>query len=152
MTTAIRMTIQVNGEAIVGEGDSEHGDGSIDCVSFRDGITTDQAPTGRSLGRRHYEPLVFRKRIDGASPQLLSALSQNQQVEAQFRLYRPSPDVGLQHYFTVSITGARIVSIERVWSGEAHSEHEEVAIVPLAVTWTYEPTGVSFESRPRGVA
>lgn len=151
MTTAIRMTIQVNGEPIEGEGRAERDSGFIECLTFSDGITTDQAPTGRSLGRRHYEPIVLRKQIDSTSPQLLSALSQNQQVDAEFRFFRPTSEFGLEHYFTVSITGARIISIERVWSASSHDEYEEVAIAPLAVTWTYEPSGVSFESRPRGV-
>lgn len=152
MTTAIRMTLQVNGDTIVGEGVSEYDEGFIECLSFADGITTDQAPTGRSLGRRHYEPIMIRKRIDSTSPQLLSALSQNQPVDAVLRFYRPSPDLGvMQHYFTVAASGGRIVSIERTWASGDPAEHEDVGIAPFAITWTHEPSGTSFESRPRGV-
>lgn len=152
MTTAIRMTLTVNGETIVGEGVSEHDEGFIECLSFADGITTDQAPTGRSLGRRHYEPIVIRKRIDSTTPLLLSALSQNQPVDALFRFYRPSPELGaMQHYFTVEASGGRIISIERTWMSGEPGEHEDVGIVPFAITWTHEPSGASFESRPRGV-
>lgn len=152
MTTAIRMTLQVNGETLVGEGVSEHDEGFIECLSFSDGISTDQAPTGRSFGRRHYQPIVIRKRIDATTPHLLSALSQNQPVEAVFRFYRPSPDLGgVQHYFTVEASGARIVSIERSWTSGDPGEHEDIGIAPFAITWTHEPSGASTESRPRGV-
>jgi type VI secretion system secreted protein Hcp len=152
MTAAIRMTLLVNGEMIVGEGVSDHDEGFVECLSFADGITTDQAPTGRSLGRRHYEPIVIRKRIDRTSPQMLSALSQSQPVEATFRFYRPAPDLGgMQHYFTVQATGARIVSIERTWSSGDPAEHEDVGIAPFAILWTHEESGTTVESRPRGV-
>ena len=152
MTTAIRMTIQANGEMIVGEGVSDGDRGFVECLSYTDGITTDQAPTGHSLGRRHHEPIVIRKRIDGTSPLLLSALSKSQQVEARWRFFRPGPNLGaLQHYFTVEATGGRIVHIGRSWETGEHEEHEEVAIAQLAIVWTHEPSGTSFESRPRGV-
>lgn len=152
MTTAIRMTIQANGETIVGEGDSEYDEGFIECLAYADGITTDQAPTGHSLGRRHHEPIVIRKRIDSTSPQLLSALTKSQQVEATLRFYRQASEVGeSQHYFTVEANGGRIVSIERSWAVGDAQEQETVAIAPLAITWTDEQSGISVESRPRAV-
>ena len=151
MTTAIRMTIRLNGEAVEGEGESQGESGFTDCLAFADGITTDQAPTGRSLGRRHPEPIVVRKRIDRTTPRLLQALSQNEQVDATFTFHRPTEDGTTEHYFTVDVSGGRIVGIERSWQADAPSESEDVRIAPLAVTWTHVSSGTSYESRPRGV-
>jgi type VI secretion system secreted protein Hcp len=151
MTTAIRMTIRLNGEAVEGEGVSHHESGFIDCLGFTDGITTDQAPTGRSLGRRHPEPIVVTKRIDRTTPRLLEALSQNEQVDATFTFHRPTPEGADEHYFTVDVTGGRIVGIERSWQADAASEREDVRIAPIAVTWTHVLSGSSYESRPRGM-
>jgi type VI secretion system secreted protein Hcp len=151
MTTAIRLTLTANGEQIEGDGSAGGESGFIDCLSFTDGITTDQAPTGRSLGRRHYAPIVVRKRIDRTSPRLLGALSQNEPVEAVLRFYRPTTELGLEHFFTVAVTGGRIVSIERSWAANEPSEAEDVAIAPSAIIWTFEPDGTTFESRPRSV-
>ena len=150
MTTAIRMTIRLNGEAVEGEGESQGESGFTDCLAFADGITTDQAPTGRSLGRRHPEPIVVRKRIDRTTPRLLQALSQNEQVDATFTLHRATEDGTTEHYFTVDVSGGRIVGIERSWQADG-PESEDVRIAPLAVTWTHVPSGTSYESRPRGV-
>jgi type VI secretion system secreted protein Hcp len=151
MTTAIHMTIRLNGEAIEGEGVSHGETGFIECIAFTDGITTDQAPTGRSLGRRHPEPIVARKRIDRTTPRLLAALSQNEQVDATFTFHRTTADGVSEHFFTVGVAGGRIIGIERSWQADLGPEQENVRIAPLAVTWTHEPTGESFESRPRGV-
>ncbi len=151
MTTAIRLSVTANGEQIEGDGVADGDSGFVDCLSFSDGIATDQAPTGRSLGRRHYSPIVVRKRIDRTSPRLLAALSQNEQVEAVLRFYRLTTDLGLEHFFTVEITGGRIISIERSWAADEPSEVEVVAIAPTAITWTFEPDGTSVESRPRSV-
>ena len=151
MTTAIHMTLRLNGETVEGEGVSHGESGFTECLAFTDGITTDQAPTGRSLGRRHPEPIVVRKRIDRTTPRLLEALSQNERVDAAFTFFRSSADGTDEHYFTVEVSRGRIVGIERSWQADASFEYEDVRIAPLAVTWTHVPSGTSYESRPRGV-
>ena len=151
MTTEIHMTIRLNGEAVEGEGASHGESGFTDCLAFADGITTDQAPTGRSLGRRHPEPIVVRKRIDRTTPRLLAALSQNEQVDATFTFHRPTEDGTDEHYFTVEVSGGRIVGIERSWQAE---------LAVRARGGTYRAAGRHLdaravrardESRPRGV-
>jgi len=151
MTTSIRLTLSVDGDQLEGEGDGGPGADYIDCLAFTDGVTTDQAPTGRSLGRRHFEPVVLRKRIDRTSPQLLDALTQNQPVGATFRFFRPSADGTEEHYFTVEIPSGRIITIERSWSNDDPHEAEDVGIAPQAIVWTDVPTGITTESRPRTV-
>lgn len=149
MTTAIRMTLHANGELIEGEGHADGDSGFIECLAYTDGVTTDQAPTGRSLGRRHYEPVVIRKYIDRTTPQLLQALTDNAPIDAVFRFYRPSAQGYVEHYFTVEVTGGRIVSIERSWSQDSPAEAEDVGIAPATIRWTHEHTGSTVQSRPR---
>lgn len=149
MTDQIRLLISANGVEIDGEGQVGGESGFIECQGFSDGVTTDQAPTGRSLGRRHYEPIVVRKRTDRTSPVLLKALSENQVVSASVQFLRPDETGMLEHYFTVEIPSGRIVSIERSWAIDGGEQREDVAIAGEAVVWTHEPTGTSYESRAR---
>ena len=151
MTTAIHMTLRLNGETVEGDGESHGESGFTDCLAFADGITTDQAPTGRSLGRRHPEPIVVRKRIDRTTPRLLESAVAERAGGRHVHLLPPDADGTSEHYFTVDVSGGRIVGIERSWQADASSEHEDVRIAPLAVTWTHVPSGTSYESRPRGV-
>lgn len=147
MTTQIRLTLTANGEEIDGDGSGPGESGSIECLAYTDGVTTDQAPAGRYLGRRHYEAVVIRKRIDRASPRLLKALTENSVVQATLRFFRRAEDGSLEHFFTVVLTEARIVTLEHSWSGDVSNEHEDVGIASNSVSWTHEPSGVTQESR-----
>jgi len=149
MTTEIRLTLTANGEEIDGDGSAFGESGFIECLTYTDGVATDQAPTGRSLGRRHYEPVVIRKRIDRASPLLLRALTENRVVQATLRFYGQQEDGSLEHYFTVVLTEGRIVTLEHSWSVDTSTEYEDVGIASNAILWTHEPTGVTQESRQR---
>ena len=149
MTTEIRLTLTADGEDIEGDGIAPGESGFIDCLAYTDGVATDQAPAGRSLGRRHYEPVVIRKRIDRSSPRLLQALTENREVRATLRFFRPSDSGELEHHFTVVLTDGRIVTLEHSWASDAPSEYEDVGIASNAIAWTHEPSGVTQESRQR---
>ena len=144
MATSIRLTIRAHGATIEGDGSAADESGFIECIALRDAVATDQAPTGRSMGRRHYEPIVVRKPVDRASPLLLQALSQNDTVEASIRFFDGEADAP---FFTIDVPAGRIVTIAHAWeSGTA--AFEDVSIAPAAVVWSHAD-GASFESRPR---
>lgn len=149
MATSIQLVISANGVPI--EGDGRHGgtSGFIPCLSFADGVATDQAPTGRSLGRRHYHPVVVTKVADSTSPQLLRVLAENEPLSASVHFARVADSGVDEHYFSVDVPMGRLVTIERSWSTEIDALVEELTIVPDGVVWTYIPDGSSYESKPR---
>lgn len=144
MAVSIRLTIRAHGTDIEGGGTAADESGFIECIALHDAVATDQAPTGRSMGRRHYEPIVVRKPVDKASPLLLAALSQNDSVEATIRFFDGESDAP---YFTIGVPAGRIVTIAHAWESGAPA-FEDVSIAPAAVVWTHAD-GASFESRPR---
>ncbi|KIG14769.1 secreted protein Hcp [Enhygromyxa salina] len=147
------MSLKSNGTDIVGESSqtSMGREDTIECVYFSDSVrTAREKGSGVATGRRTYEPIVFRKRIDKSSPLLAKALCNNENIEGTFRFYRPSPagDGTTEQFFTVEITAGRLAHIKRVSPDAidpASSEEpptEEVGIVFHTITWTYEDGGV----------
>jgi len=152
MAETVHLTLTCNGEVI--EGDSTQTslgrENTIECLSFSDAVrTAREKGSGMATGRRTYEPISIRKRIDKASPLLARALCNNEVTSGVFKFFRPSPagDGTTEHYFTVEIGEGRIGSIRRISpdvidpASAAEPPTEEVGIVFHNITWTYESDG-----------
>ena len=63
---------------------------SIECLSDRQSVSV-PVSAGLATGRRTYEPLVIRERVDKSSPLLERALSRNGSVEGTLTSFRLSP-------------------------------------------------------------
>ena len=125
---------------------------SIECLSYLDAVrTAREKGSGLATGRRTFEPIVIRKRIDKSSPLLAKALCMNQVIAAQFKFFRPNPagDGSTEHFFTIEIDAGRLSSIKRLSpdtidpASATEPPTEEVSFVFHNITWTYEPTGAS---------
>src|SRR5690606_25931769 len=119
MAETVHLFLKSNGSAVTGDSSvsSLGRDGSIECLSFIDSVrTAREAGSGLATGRRAFDPLVIRKRIDQSSPILARALCNNEVIEGEFRFYRPSPagDGTTEHFFTVSISDGRLSHIRRI--------------------------------------
>lgn len=156
MAQTVHLFLKASGADIQGESTIESLDraNSIECLSFRDSVrTARERSSGMATGERTYEPLTFEKRIDKSSPLLAKALTQNEEIEGEFKFFRPSPtgDGTIQHFFTVSISKGRIHSIERespnvLDPAEANQPPtEKVAFVFGKIRWTYVDGGVEHE-------
>ncbi|MEE9382655.1 MAG: type VI secretion system tube protein TssD [Nannocystaceae bacterium] len=156
MAETVHLFLKCNGEDIKGDSTqtSQGREGSIECLYFEDSVrTAREAGSGMATGRRTFEPLVIRKRIDQSSPLLARALCNNEVCEGEFKFYRPNPDGDgtTQHYFTIRISGARIASIKRVSPDVSDPASavmpalEMMSIVVNTISWTYEPTGAEHE-------
>jgi type VI secretion system secreted protein Hcp len=152
MAETVHLYLTANGTKIDGESTQTSLDraDSIECLSFVDSVrTAREKSSGKATGRRSYEPLVLRKRIDKSSPLLAKALCNNEVIEGTFKFFRPSPagDGTTEQFFTVEVAEGRIASIRRVSpdvfdpASAAEPPTEEVSIVFHTITWTYEPTG-----------
>lgn len=160
MAETVHLYLKSNGEDIQGESTQTTLDreNSIECLSFVDSVRTarERGAGGRASGRKTYEPIVIRKRIDKSSPLLARSLCNNEVVEGTFKFFRPNPQDGTtEHFFTVEFAEGRLASIRRVSpdvidpASATEPPTEEVAIVFHNITWTYEPTGASHSDRQR---
>jgi type VI secretion system secreted protein Hcp len=154
MAETVHLFLKANGTDVSGESTqtSLGRENSIECLSFEDSVrTAREKGTGMATGRRTYEPIVFRKRIDKSSPLLAKALCNNEVIEATFKFFRPNPngDGTTEQFFTVEIAEGRVAHIKRVSpdtidpASAQEPPTEEVGLVFHTITWTYEQGGVT---------
>lgn len=152
MAETVHWYLNTNGEKVDGESTqtSLGRENSIECLSFVDAVrTAREKGSGLATGRRTYEPIVIRKRIDKSSPILARSLCNNEVIEGTFKFFRPNPagDGTTEHFFTVEYAEGRVASIRRVSpdtidpASATEPPTEEVSIVFHTITWTYEPGG-----------
>ena len=106
-----------------------------------------------TMGKRVYDPIVIRKRIDRSSPLLAQALAHRQTVVATFRFYRPSPsgDGKEEHFYTIKIEGGYVASIATTSPDTLSPESaalpvtEEVQFNFSKITKTFTEGGLEFE-------
>ena len=153
MAETVHLFLKSNGSDVKGESTqtSLGREGSIECLYFEDSVrTAREKGTGMATGRRTYNPIIIRKRIDKSSPLLAKALCNNEIIEGSFKFFRPSPsgDGTTQQFFTVEIAEGRINSIKRVSpdtidpASASEPPTEEIGFVFHTITWTYEDGGV----------
>ncbi|MDY7225756.1 type VI secretion system tube protein TssD [Hyalangium rubrum] len=153
MAETVHLYLKANGTEIKGDSTqvSLGREGSIECVYYEQGvITARERGSGLATGRRQYEPLLIRKRIDKSTPLLMKALTENQVIDATFKFFRPNPtgDGTTEQFYTVNIKQGRINSIKQlvpntiVPASAFEPPLEEVAIVFHTIDWTYTNGGV----------
>jgi type VI secretion system secreted protein Hcp len=156
MAETVHLYLKANGSDIKGESTqtSLERENSIECLYYEQGvITAREAGSGMATGRRQYQPLLIRKRIDKASPLIAKALTENQAIEAQFKFFRPNPagDGTTEQFYTVAIKQGRIASIKQINpdtitpATSTEPPLEEVTFVFHTIAWTYTNGGVTHE-------
>jgi type VI secretion system secreted protein Hcp len=156
MAETVHLYLKANGTDI--QGDSHQTslgrENSIECVYYKqEVVTAREAASGLATGRRQYNPLLVRKRIDKASPLLAKALTENQVIEGTFKFFRPNPsgDGTTEQFYTVVIKQGRIASLSQVVpdtivpASSTEPPLEEVTFVFHTISWTYTDGGVTHE-------
>jgi type VI secretion system secreted protein Hcp len=156
MAETVHLYLKANGTDVQGQSTqtSLGRENSIECVFFEAGVrTAREAGSGMATGRRQYEPMLIRKRIDKSTPLIAKALTQNEVIEAVFKFFRPNPtgDGTTEQFYTIEITGGRVAS-QRMWSPDTivpasatEPPLEEVSFVFHTITWTYEDGGITHQ-------
>jgi type VI secretion system secreted protein Hcp len=161
MAETVHLFLKANGSDIQGESSQSSlgREDSIECLYYEQAVSTArEAASGMATGRRQYQPLLIRKRIDRSSPLIAKALTENQVIEGTFRFYRPSlsGDGTTEEYYTVRIKQGRVGSIKQFVPDVLGTEtsvappQEEVSFVFNTIEWTYEPGGVTHEDNLGG--
>ncbi len=156
MAETVHLYLKANGAEIKGESTqtSLGRADSIECVYYEQATkTVREKGSGLALGRRQYEPMIIRKRIDRSSPLLVKAMADNQRIEAKFKFFRPSPagDGTTEQFYTVEISGGRIASVKQIVpdslvpATSTEPPLEEITIVVHTIRWAYEPTGAEHQ-------
>jgi len=127
---------------------------SIECLYYMQAVkTARETGSGLATGRRQYDPLMIRKRIDKASPLLQKSLTTNAVIGGVFKFFRPNPvgDGTTEQFYTVEIKLGRIASINQ-WVDDTFDPAlanrpplEEVTFVFHTISWTYTNGGVTHE-------
>jgi len=156
MAETVHLFLKANGADIQGESQqtSLGRENSIECLFFEDAVrTAREKGSGMATGRRAYEPLVIRKRIDKSSPLCAKALCNNEVIEAAFKFFRPNPagDGTTEQFFTINIKEGRVSSIKRTSPDVSDPASatlpamEEISFVFHTISWEYAPTGATHE-------
>jgi len=154
MAETPHLFLKVNGKDIAGESTqtSLGRENSIECLLWEQAILSARdMTTGLATGRRQYQPIKIRKRIDKSTPLLLKAMTENAVCEGDFKFFRPNPngDGTTEQFYTVSIKGARVTEVhasspdvEDLGTANQHP-FEEVQLTFGEITWTYTNGGVT---------
>jgi type VI secretion system secreted protein Hcp len=156
MAETVHLYLKANGTDIKGESTqiSLGREESIECVYYEQGvITAREAGSSLATGRRQYQPLLIRKRIDKSTPLLMKALTENQVIEATFKFFRPNPtgDGTTEQFYSVNFKQGRINSIKQfvpdtiVPATSTDPALEELTFVFHTIGWTYTNGGVTHE-------
>lgn len=156
MAETVHLYLKANGADIKGDSTqtSQGRADSIECLYFEFSVkTAREAGSGQASGRRQYEPLVIRKRIDKSTPLIAKALVENQACDGIFKFFRPNPtgDGTTEQFYTVEIKLGRVASINQ-FSPDAiepasslQPPMEEVSFVFSTIIWTWMDGGVTHE-------
>ena len=160
MAETVHLYLKANGIDVQGESTqtSLGRENSIECLYYEQAVTTArEAGSGMATGRRQYQPLMIRKRIDKSSPLIAKALTENQVIEGQFKFFRPNPsgDGTTEQFYTVEIKQGRVASIKQINpdtiqpASSTEPPVEEVTFVFHTIAWTFTEGGITHEDENR---
>lgn len=145
----LHAALTANGAAISGDGPQD----VIVAFGFdHEVVRPIDASTGQSTGRPVYKTIRIVKAVDKSTPLLIRALATNQVIAGEFRFRRADPKdpKNVATYYTVSITGGRVVG-HRNWktntrdlSADRAGDLEEVSFTFQTITWTWVDGGVTY--------
>ena len=115
--------------------------------------------TGLSTGKRVHNALTITKVFDKSTPKLYQALCTGEVMKSvEMKYYRIKPEGEEEHYFTIKLSEAIIVSV-KPWVPNALdptkgslTHMEDVSFTYKKITWTWVPDGVESEddwTKPR---
>lgn len=157
MAQTVHLELTLGGEEIDGESTvtSLDRENTIECWSFAVEAQRSGGASGPAAGNLELGQIAVTKPIDRSTPQLMQGLVNAGLVDtARFRFFRPSSSGSDEHFFTVELSDGRIVSIEQESKDEtaggasAPPPLERVTFVAESITWTHEPSGVTFSLSP----
>ena len=104
--------------------------------------------SGQPTGQRAHQPLSITKVFDKSSPLIYNALTSGERLtKCQIKWFRTSVTGTQEHYFTIDLEDAIIVSVAASMPncqdpGQAHFTHlEKISFTYRKISWTHEAGG-----------
>ncbi|WFQ79053.1 Hcp family type VI secretion system effector [Xenorhabdus sp. SF857] len=92
-------------------------------------------------------PINIKKPIDKSTPLLGVAISDNEELECMFNMYRTDSNGGLSLYFSIKVTGVTICNIDIICpNSSTHNDAqplESVSFKYKSITWQHHLAGTS---------
>jgi len=126
---------------------------TILCQAFNHEVYIPRDPqTGLPTGKRVHNALIVTKVFDKGSPKLYQALATGERMsDVTMKYYRINPSGNEEHYFTIKLEDAIIVSI-KPWipnaldpARESFTHMEDVSFTYSKIIWTWEIDGVEAQ-------
>jgi type VI secretion system secreted protein Hcp len=146
------LELMLAGQSVGGDATQAGREGDIEVLYYRQmaGVTA-PGQAGSQRGQRTFEPIVFRKRIDKASPLIQKALANNEAADGTIRFFRTEATTGTaEQFYTVEFSG-RVTTVEQylpevfMTGGEAAVQPlEQISISYDQLTFTFEDGEISF--------
>jgi len=123
-------------------------EGTIEVYSFGHNVYIPRdAQTGLPSGKRIHTPFKILKKIDKSTPKLYYALVMGEHLRGvTLKFYRISAKGQEEHYFTIELADALIMSITPSSSqSESYGDRETVSFSYQKIKWTWILDGISTE-------
>ncbi len=149
----VYMQVEADGEALKGDSadTKNHADwNDVYQFTYEMARNADKT-TGMVTGRAFQGQFHVRKPIDKASPLLLKALSNNQEVKVTLELWRDKPaGGGRENFYTIVLEKGRLVSIRPEANAELTNDSnnpyvETLAFVGEIIMMTYNDGGIEHQ-------
>lgn len=124
---------------------------SIMVIAFDHQVVSPRdAASGLPTGKRQHRPLTITKEIDEATPLLLNAMVNNENIgEWTLRFWRPSQTGKEVQFYTIELVNASICDIRaemlnnKYPENMPHREREHISFCYEKITWTWEDGGIT---------
>jgi type VI secretion system Hcp family effector len=123
-------------------------EGAMQCTQWSAAVAAPRdASSGAASGKRQYKPITCVKKVDNASPALLRALAENENLsEVLFRVFAPKGGAEAVVY-SVELKSANVTGIRQFTAPDGTlMEEVEIAFGTIKVAFG----DVAFEDSPRG--
>lgn len=155
MPMPFHMEVGGNSQGNISEGccDMKGRENTILCQALNHEVYIPRDPqTGLPTGKRVHNPLTITKVFDKSTPKLFQALATGERMSnVTLKYYRINPSGNEEHYFTIKLEDAIIVSV-KPWvpnaldqARERFTHMEDVSFTYSKIIWTWEIDGVEAQ-------
>jgi len=133
--------------------DMQGRENTILCQALNHEVYIPRDPqTGLPTGKRVHNPLTVTKVFDKSSPKFYQALATGERMnDVTMKYYRINPSGSEEHYFTIKLEDAIVVSV-KPWipntldpARESFTHMEDVSFTYSKIIWTWEVDGVEAQ-------
>lgn len=147
------ITGQTQGNITEGCGEMQGRENEVLCQAFDHTVEIPRdRQTGLPTGKRVHGAVTITKVFDKSSPKIYQALVTGERLDdVTWKFWRINPTGNEEHYFTIKLGNAIIVSV-KPWvpncldpAKESFTHMEDVSFTYQDITWTWEIDGIESQ-------